>query len=558
MSSTGNTGNSTSTTANTNNNTSNNNTTGNKVTTPIAQTQPTADLSANKTVDQVQKDQPNKPDSTTPVTPEAGTSKDEKKSLLESAIAIEAQKRVQAAFIELGEANTTLREIQGQHVQDIRAYQELRAQEELESTTATEPVTPHSGAGRSSPQLDGVSAALETIISNLAENTRTQPPAFGTPSEGTEPSPDTIFRLYQLFEQPFAEINTATDSDPQVTALLHEFRQRWATALFNEYLVRQNKVAMQRTLEEISRSDIPRPHLRLLKTAARTIHTSGNQLDSLPHTQLGIRSGRSTQDEETGRHLRRDARPNRVHQLDTERTATRDSGSNPNHSANGPSGLQRPLHKPVRSETDRTAKCFVCRKMGHRMDQCWHYTCTICKRNAPGHYVKYCDHNPARQEPPPSYAKVLADRKRIAGRRPQLPNRTLATGITAPGLVAATITRPFTVPPPQQDNTIANAATNAARRAKPKRHTIIRVGLTTLDNVAGPRLVQQPVNKSPSLRYIPYPNQSSTGSTRGVKKPHHGRPRPGDDNYEYSDGDCDYPYDDVALSNMCGEPVGQF
>ena len=439
--------------------------------------------------------------------------------MLESAIAIEAHKRVQRAFIELGEANTQLRELQGQHVQEVRAHQELRAQQELDSATATEPVTPYSGAGRSSPQLDRVSAALETIIGHLAENERPQPPAFGTPTEGTEPSPDTIFRLHQLFEQPFAEINTATNGDPQVTALLHEFRQRWATALFNEYLVRQNKVAMQRTLEKISRSDIPRPHLRLLNTAARTIHTSGNQLDSLPHTQLGIRSGRSTQDKETGRHLRRDARPDRVHQLDTELTATRNSGSNPNRHQNGASGLQGPLHKPIRSETDRTAKCFVCRKMGHRMDQCWHYTCTICKRTAPGHYIKYCDLNPDKQEPPPTYAKVLADRNRIAGKRPQFPNKTLATGITAPGMVAASIARPFTVPPPQPKNTVASAATNAARRAKPKRHTLIRVGLTTLDNVAGPRLIQQPGNKSP--RYIPYPNQPSRPA-RGVKKPHYG------------------------------------
>ena len=302
MSFTGNTGNSTSTTANTNNNNTNNKVADVTNSTPTTPTQSIADLSANKAVDQVQKDQPNKPDSTTPVTPEAGTSQDKKKLLLESAIAIEAQieaqQRVNQAFIELGEANTQLRELKGQYVQEIRAYQERRPQE-LDSATATEPVTPHSGAGRSSPQLDRVSAALETIIGHLAENERPQPPAFGTPTEGTEPSPDTIFRLHQLFEQPFAEINTATDGDPQVTALLHEFRQRWATALFNEYLVRQNKVAMQRTLEKISRSDIPRPHLRLLNTAARTIHTSGNQLDSLPHTQLGIRSGRSTQDEET-------------------------------------------------------------------------------------------------------------------------------------------------------------------------------------------------------------------------------------------------------------------
>lgn len=359
MSFTGNTGNSTSTTANTNNN----NNTNNKVadvtnSTPTTPTQSAADLSANKAIDQVQKDQSDKPDSTTPVTPEAGTSENQKKLLLESAIAIEAHKRVQRAFIELGEANTQLRELQGQHVQEVRAHQELQAQQELDSATATEPVTPYSGAGRSSPQLDRVSAALETIIGHLAENERPQPPAFGTPTEGTEPSPDTIFRLHQLFEQPFAEINTATNGDPQITALLHEFRQRWATALFNEYLVRQNKVAMQRTLEKISGSDIPRPHLRLLNTAARTIHTSGNQLDSLPHTQLGIRSGRSTQDKETGRHLRRDARPDRVHQLDTELTATRNSGSNPNRHQNGASGLQGPLHKPIRSETNSSCQFY--------------------------------------------------------------------------------------------------------------------------------------------------------------------------------------------------------
>ena len=138
MSFTGNTGNSTSTTANTNNN--NTNTTGNEVITPTTPTQSTADLSANKTIDQVQKDQPNNPDSTTPVTPEAGTSQDKKKLLLESTIAIEAQieaqNRINQAFIELGEANTQLRELKGQYVQEIRAHQEL------DSATATEPVTP--------------------------------------------------------------------------------------------------------------------------------------------------------------------------------------------------------------------------------------------------------------------------------------------------------------------------------------------------------------------------------------------------------------------------------
>ena len=78
MSFTGNTGNSTSTTANTNNN-NNTNTPGNKVITPTTPTQSTADLSANKAIDQVPEDQSNKPDSTTPVTLEAGTSENQKK-----------------------------------------------------------------------------------------------------------------------------------------------------------------------------------------------------------------------------------------------------------------------------------------------------------------------------------------------------------------------------------------------------------------------------------------------------------------------------------------------
>src|ERR1700760_150838 len=68
-------------------------------------------------------------------------------------------------------------------------------------TFYSQPSTPVAAPiGGTEPDLSGVSKALETILSTIAEDGKQGPPAFGTPSEGSEPSPDTILRLHRLFD----------------------------------------------------------------------------------------------------------------------------------------------------------------------------------------------------------------------------------------------------------------------------------------------------------------------------------------------------------------------
>src|SRR5579885_2311179 len=121
-------------------------------------------------------------------------------------------------------------------------------------------ITPDGPSSRIKPDFSGVSAALEIALNVIAQEQNEKPPAFGTPNEGTEPSPDTILRLHSLFESPLSELYPAYGSSSPVNKIVNEFRQRWSTLLFNEYIVRQHENALLAAYNKVLECDLPRDH----------------------------------------------------------------------------------------------------------------------------------------------------------------------------------------------------------------------------------------------------------------------------------------------------------
>ena len=432
------------------------------------------------------------------------------------------------------------------------------------------------------PSREEIRQALEQALERIAvpDPEHSPPPAFGTPTEGTEPSPDTILRLFVLFEQPFTEMRSANDSDSQLPALLDEFRQKWSTLLLAKYTLRQHESALLASYQKLCETNIPTPQRRLIRTAFKAANTPGQDPDFSQHTQIGLRLNSTAGHQQEGRNLQETNRP---HELPHVAPTQRPEGNRPLQQLDSGRGTSRnELGRPngdletnrlVRTKSDRESRCFICSAVGHHIDQCARYTCSFCKHVAPHHFEKYCILNDHRAKPGPSYAKTLNTRARIARqwheremernvpRQPEQPRSTSKhrPGPSGPGNI--------TLPPTTSTN---NATTTATKdRSTSRGRTVLRAGLLTQDNIKGPRFN---LSRHPSARTNgnPYPtlyelNQRLVRRAIAPQKPPRLPPsqrnRYADLSHQgqtngYSEDNYEYPYDDVAIYNNTGSPTG--